>query len=78
MNNPRELLNRARRKRPSSAPPRPPVPAADPTQPSPTPEPAPVPPERRVAPQPIGGHALYRALMRSHDRMGTRHLDRRG
>ena len=30
--------------------------------------------ERIIAPQPVGGHALYRELMRSHDRMGTRHI----
>ncbi|MDO4867119.1 MAG: hypothetical protein Q4C10_11245 [Clostridia bacterium] len=28
----------------------------------------------RMVPRPVGGHALYSELMRSHDRMGTRHL----
>ena len=33
-------------------------------------------PLQRVAvPQPIGGHGLYRELMRSHDRVHTRHLE---
>ena len=32
----------------------------------------------RIAPQPIGGHALYRELMRSHDRMGTLHVKKEG
>ena len=31
----------------------------------------PAPPPKRPGP---GGHALYSAVMRSHDRMGTRHL----
>ena len=26
----------------------------------------------------IGGHQVYRSLMRSHDRMGTRHIGHRG
>ena len=38
----------------------------------PTPEPAA--PTPRTAPRPAGGHALYSQIMRSHDRMGTRHL----
>ena len=29
-------------------------------------------------PRPAGRHALFRQLMRSHDRMGTRHLRRDG
>lgn len=33
---------------------------------------------RRPVPQNIGGHAIYRELMRSHDRMGTRHIGPRG
>lgn len=37
----------------------PPAPQAAPAQP---------------VPRPVGGHALYSELMRSHDRMGTRHL----
>jgi len=28
--------------------------------------------------QNVGGHQVYRSLMRSHDRMGTRHIGRRG
>ena len=32
----------------------------------------------RLSPQPIGGHALYRELMRSHDRMGTLHVKKEG
>lgn len=35
---------------------------------------APMPMEYRIVPQPIGGHSIYRELMRSHDRMGTRHI----
>ena len=35
-----------------------------------------LPMECRIAPQPIGGHSIYRELMRSHDRMGTRHIPR--
>lgn len=38
--------------------------------PVPTPTQAPVQPSAR----PVAGHALYSELMRSHDRMGTRHL----
>jgi len=34
--------------------------------------------ERRPVPQNMGSHAIYSGLMRSHDRMGTRHLDSRG
>lgn len=33
--------------------------------------------EYRIAPQPMGGHNIYRELMRSHDRMGTRHLPKK-
>jgi len=33
---------------------------------------------RRAAPPSASGHALYSELMRSHDRMGTRHLSRNG
>lgn len=40
-------------------------------------KPAPQPVEYRIAPQPIGGHGIYRELMRSHDRMGTRHIPRK-
>lgn len=31
-------------------------------------------PRPRLVSRPVGGHALYAELMRSHDRMGTRHL----
>lgn len=37
-----------------------------------------VPPIRVPVAQNIGGHAIYRELMRSHDRMGTRHIGPRG
>ena len=82
MNGPRDYLNKARAMRKASSMPRPapatpivPVPAPLPAQsPIPGPEPALSTPSRRVVPQPIGGHAIYRELMRSHDRMGTRHL----
>ena len=63
--------------------PTPPAPPAQPTSPvastpqgtstspvAPTPPVAPVQP----VPRPVGGHALYSELMRSHDRMGTRHV----
>lgn len=33
-----------------------------------------IPEKYRMVPQNIGGHAVYRDLMRRHDRMGTRHL----
>lgn len=45
--------------------------AAEPIQES---LPVPPPMEYRIAPRPIGGHSIYRNLMRSHDRMGTRHI----
>ena len=83
MNGPRDYLNKARAMRKPPAAPQPaPVPltpapvAPAPTMLTPTPEPAPNARTRRVVPQPVGGHAIYRELMRSHDRMGTRHLDR--
>lgn len=46
-------------------------------------EPSPAPeiqrkPERRLASQLAGGHATYSGLMRSHDRMSTRHLKDQG
>lgn len=31
-------------------------------------------PKYVAVPQPVGGHAIYRNLMRSHDRMATRHV----
>ena len=77
MTHPREILSRARRRRTDTQPvPQPPSPAPAPT--APTAVTAPTEPVR-PAPQPAaGGHALYRQLMRSHDRMGTRHLPRNG
>ncbi len=55
-------------------PPLTPVQPTSPVQPaaqvSQTPQAAPVQP----VPRPVGGHALYSELMRSHDRMGTRHI----
>ena len=76
MNNPREILNRAVRARRNHAPAAParPAPAPQPAVPAPQP-PAKPPVEGRAEPR-SGGHALYRELMRSHDRMGTRHLNR--
>ena len=88
MSHPREILNLIERRRrhaqplsnaprtPAPAPvapvvPTPPAPPAQPTSPvAPTPPVAPVQP----VPRPVGGHALYSELMRSHDRMGTRHI----
>lgn len=32
----------------------------------------------RIMPKPIGGHGIYRELMRSHDRMGTQHIPKQG
>ena len=65
--------------------PRTPAPAPIPTAPVPPPQPMPQPVAQTASvsqtapvPRPGGGHALYSELMRSHDRMGTRHLDRRG
>lgn len=76
MNTPKEILTRAVRQRKRRAPAAPirqkaaPQPAAIAPQ-----SPADPPPESRAAaPKPAGSHALYRELMRSHDRMGTRHL----
>jgi len=54
------------------APPTAPAPATMPSQP-PAPSPAPS-PATPPAPAPTRGHALYTQLMRSHDRMGTRHV----
>ena len=79
MTTPSHLLSRARLRasrvgtpRRSPEPPRPaPVPAATPVSEAP----APTPPDRPEAPaRPPRGHALYSQVMRSHDRMGTRHL----
>lgn len=68
---------------PHPAPVPPPVPSphqAAFSQSVPSPQPAPIsPPAPPVQPapspsRPTPGHALYSELMRSHDRMGTRHL----
>ncbi len=57
--------NLPRQVAPAPIPPSAPVPPAPPAvDPAPTPAPAP----------PRTGHALYSQIMRSHDRMGTRHL----
>lgn len=73
MTGPRDTLLKARAARRPA-----PTPRAVPVNPEPPATPVPAPraqaPARRIAPQPVGGHAIYRALMRSHDRMGTRHL----
>lgn len=56
------------------------IPGIAPSPARPTQNPAPVEaggaPEapRAAAPASAGGHAIYRELMRSHDRMGTQHL----
>ena len=85
MNDPREILNRIQRRRrgaPDPVAPRTPAPApVAPTasQAAPGPQAAPVrqnapAPNASPVPRPAGGHALYSELMRSHDRMGTRHV----
>ena len=87
MSEPRELLNRAHRRKIRATPAlrgaTPVAPAPAPMSATPTPVPSPMPasrpapgpaPARQVAPRPAGGHALYSQVMRSHDRMGTRHL----
>ena len=102
MNQPSQLLRRARQQRNRNLPdprgfrpPAPaPAPAAIPSQSAPVPPTTPVPPPTPVptlpeaptaavppAPAPVAqrpnrpsGHALYSEIMRSHDRMGTRHL----
>ena len=66
----------------SPAPAEMPFPAQSPSvpaqAPAPTPTPAPTPasaPTHPPAPaKPARGHALYSQVMRSHDRMGTRHV----
>ena len=66
----------------SPAPAEMPFPAQPPSvpaqAPAPTPTPAPTPvsaPTHPPAPaKPARGHALYSQVMRSHDRMGTRHV----
>ncbi len=82
MNHPSHLFDRIRRqqaRRPSSPREfRPPVPA--PTAPMNAPgEPEDITEPRRIdapppAPRRPAGHGLYSQVMRSHDRMGTRHL----
>ena len=108
MNDPRQLLTRARMHknrtvlvrpdiRPAPAPtptsvppmanlsanPAPSAPSPVPAGPSTTnsgpvptpPAPAPAaPPAGMTTARPAGSHALYSQIMRSHDRMGTRHL----
>ena len=67
---------------PSPAPAEMPFPAQPPSvpaqAPAPTPAPTPTPasaPTQPPAPaKPARGHALYSQVMRSHDRMGTRHV----
>lgn len=49
------------------------VPAA-PASPAPDASPAPRPSGDAASPRRPQGHALYSQIMRSHDRMGTRHL----
>lgn len=86
MATPRELLHRAEAGRPRPVAPQPMSMAP---QPAPVVQnrPAPVAPcpmvaapverqqmERVVVPQPIHTNSVYRQLMRSHDRMHTRHL----
>ena len=76
MDSPSAIMRRIRRlKSIPAAPDRryaPPTPAPTAAAPPPEPDP-PAPPAQAPAPHP-GHHALYSALMRSHDRMGTRHL----
>lgn len=101
MSNPREVMQKIRRRQQAGQPtanaPRTPAPMpASPVQPvapiprvspapvqSTSPAPAPVAPvqpnppsadQPAARPIPHSGHALYSELMRSHDRMGTRHL----
>lgn len=49
-----------------------------PAQPSEAQPPVPSGGHYRIVPQNIGGHAIYRDLMRSHDRMNTRHIPPKG
>ena len=87
MDYPRETLLRARARRNERTPAPRPVPAPmpvpdgtsdarrDPAARAETP--IPEAPPRGMEPRPTppgGGHALYRELMKSHDRVGTRHL----
>jgi len=70
MDNPGELIRRAGKKRKLSPPPE----AG--TQPTPVQEAAPRALELR--PVPLSRHGSYTALMRSHDRVATRHIPKQG
>ena len=81
MDHPSQLFRRIRRFRarpdlPRRAPEVPaPAPIRIPDAPAPAPIRAPEAPPPEAAPAaPPRGHALYSQVMRSHDRMGTRHL----
>lgn len=50
-----------------------PMPSSTPA-PTPTPMPSPAPTQSPAPARPARGHALYSQVMRSHDRMGTRHV----
>ena len=51
------------------------APTENPSQPPTPPMPSDAnPPEPPAPARPVRGHALYSQVMRSHDRMGTRHL----
>lgn len=65
MATPRELLGRAENRRPIPAPSQ---------QKRSHPEPAEPDAARVIVPQPIRQNSVYRQLMRSHDRVHTRHL----
>ena len=59
---------------PAPAPQASPAAADSPAQPAPTPqEPAAA---RPTTARPAGSHTLYSQVMRRHDRVGTRHLDK--
>ena len=74
MPTPKEILGRMRSNPPHSTPIVTPVPI-QPVQPvQPQPAPAEARPERIAVPRPIHENSIYRQLMRSHDRMNTRHL----
>ena len=86
MNDPREILNRIERRRrhlpgpdvPRTPAPAPAAPAPQAAQSAPIPQNPQIPSNApaRPVPRPVVGHALYSELMRSHDRMGTRHIKR--
>ena len=77
MNEPSQIFDRIRRQRAHALRPRgsqlPPVPAPTPA-PAMEASPAPADPAAQPPVRPAGGHALFSQVMRSHDRMGTRHL----